>query len=284
MPPTGSDISIWKSGKGHGIECPETGWISLRYDHGRKKLEPVQYGGQWWIEGLQLYMPCQTLGAYYAAPSYISNFIPDNIGVKKHASMHGGYITGGPNFKFNDRSLYLPLSHSSCVALYGNWDIFENKSVDFTIGGWVCFQGPAGGHTVTGVYQDSNNYWLLYRMTDTKMSFQKINNGIVEIQAISNITIPNAQWSFVVAVIKGGNIGLYVDGQQESWAESSSWNESPISGTLFFGKSGNNTLYADIKIKDMFLCKQNLFDAEPNEGLLDSIYLPKNILNLGMEK
>ncbi|MCP3921901.1 MAG: hypothetical protein GY714_04870 [Desulfobacterales bacterium] len=278
-PPIGSEIGIWISGKGYGIESDVKGSrISLRYDNSIQKLSVISYSGQWSIEGLSSWIPMRELHIQ----SY--NQIDSWYSIDEQVTKNKFY--GGTSYRVILQGTYAVTSAISSWFYTGTdngekWSYYNKPLKNATVSGWlrltnsdfapICFADGS-----------SNDFWFLYRSSSGKFYFDVVSNGTTYTSISSNaVFLDNLQWLFISFVYLNGSFGLYINGTQVAWLGASDWTQSGSghnSSMVTFGRKNisSSFSYLSAELTNWVICEQNLYNANPNVGMTNVIDVPKN--------
>jgi len=158
-----------------------------------------------------------------------------------------------------------------------DWDIFENTVDDWTMDVFVKIPAiiPNDNHYVLTQELDGNNRWLLDISPYAQFYF--IVNGVQQLNLTSS-PLSNNTWYHIAVVKKGNTYGLYVNGTQVAYGTTNS--TVTFSAPLIVGRRGPfDEGYLRGRLDDMRIVKSNVFNANPNVGLTDTIIAPRSELS-----
>ncbi|MCP4162606.1 MAG: hypothetical protein GY760_21270 [Deltaproteobacteria bacterium] len=272
-PPTGSNITVMGSGASFGIECHEGGTCSLRYDHSKLKLIVVASTGKWLVEELKLYIPGKEIklggnGVYLA---------DEKTGKTIYNTSSVG--TEGDGYKYiGSSSCY---SYASSDDLVDIFNILCSSITDITFILRFKFDtAPTGNYQyIMDInFNESNAEWHIGRGVAGQMAM----SGKISIFDLADRKLENHSiwYTFVIAKVQG-IFGVYLDNNQIAY--NTDTQTYPLSTTqLKLGESNHTNLPLDGNIKDITVIHQNIFNANPNSAMTDTINVP-NKLDLILE-
>lgn len=174
--------------------------------------------------------------------------------------------------KFNTASLLLDGTGDWISAANDNdsWDVFLATTTDWTIDMFVKHDDHAGNEDY--VAQDNESEWLWRHTHGTGMVVYVDNNALV-----SAGEIEDTNWHHVALVKIGGSpnytLGAYIDGVQVGHATASHIKNS-ASRFEIGGEQASGTNALDGHMDELRVQNSNIFGANPDAGLNDTIAVP----------
>ncbi len=271
--PGSAGLKIWKSGLGYGIETNTNGWILLRYDHDNSILIPLDIGGRWYCEELMFSIPCREL--YMGSSTSLVDSTPDEKVYNNQ--FQGVSITAGIKISIvKTYQYYVAATGGQGLSSQDStsWDIFGSKAIDFVFGGKFTLNTLGSFRYLFDHFEDGSNRWSLYISSSNTIVCTMASGGAVQF-TLTSTTVVTAGVEYDIRVVgKQGDLGLYINGVQEAFASSASWNVDTFTGNMYMVRDGGGTNLFIGYFKDLLLAKQNIFDAAPVVGLTDTITIP----------
>lgn len=175
--------------------------------------------------------------------------------------------------KFGSASLLLDgASDDINIADSDDWNLFRSNSDDVIVDMFVKHDDHVGTEAYIGQYEDASNWWLLWHVhgSGIRFYFNSSGSGIIDTGFAGEITDTDQHH---VALCKIGNeYGVYVDGVQVSYVQSTE--TDMLTGSLFIGQQGDDTNWFDGHIDHLRIIKNNVFSAAPNSTPDDTITIP----------
>jgi hypothetical protein len=276
---TPSDSSyIWNSGSGYGIELPDKGTlVALRYNHTDTRWDIVnKTGGRVFIEGLVLAESLTRMHPRDVDLSTTNLLVLDSTGTKYGIVRQGvtvqedssGYKFNPGCLQFNGVDEYVDYADSP------DWDIFgantpadEVKTVSF----WVYHNTGGSAEDYINHFEDPDNRWFIGKSSSEALRMYLFSGSVAEI-ALAVGSISSTTWTHIALVIKGSDVGVYIDGTQVGYA--GSWTPDTFSGRLYIGQRGDGNLYLSGRMQDLEISYNNPYNADPQSDSSDSFGVP----------
>ena len=185
--------------------------------------------------------------------------------------------------KFGTASLLLDGTLDSVT--YPNSSDFDGFSATnniYTWSTWVYITDISALSNTAWLYNFKHNgedsYYKAGINTSSATDFRLRDGGATTIGTSGSGTIQEAKWVHYCAIVDGtGAFGLYIDGVQVAY--DNSWSGQSMNGLLSIGRDQGPTYYHEGWIDDMFFSDTNYYNASPNAGITNTIYVPTTAYN-----
>jgi hypothetical protein len=167
---------------------------------------------------------------------------------------------------FDGTGDYLTVSDS------GSFNVVGSNIDNWTIDCWIRTDSPGTEQYIVSQREDNGNRWALINNT-IGLTFLVTTAGVNETLLFSGSPeITDTDWHHVAMCKVGSNYGLYVDGVQVAYQNSS--HTDTFSADLVVGQRGDNSDYFHGNIDELRIQCENSLSANPNAGLTDTITVP----------
>ena len=169
---------------------------------------------------------------------------------------------------FNGSSDYISVPAST------DWNIFASNADDWVLDFWIRFRTHGSTSYIFNQYVDGNNLWALRHDHTNGFDFWLYQTGYT-VQLPQGGEIDDSYWHHVAMCKVADEYGLYVDGQQVSYVQTSSTG-TLASSPLTIGRynAGAGSLYVDGWLDEIRIQNSNILSAAPNDDLGDRITVP----------
>jgi len=199
----------------------------------------------------------------------ITDSSSNNHTVTAYSSAH---IDGSAS-KFGTGSLILNgYTDYSTIPDHSAFDI----QTDFTIELWVRHLVPNQKEAEQYIthFENMQNRWLLFHGKNRGIAFIVVSEGEVKIHTGYGTGgyITDSEWHHVAVCKVGTEYGVYKDGRQIGYVNSSSTYN--FTGPLYIGQRGDDGNLFNGNMDEVRLTYGNPFNAAPNNRLVDAIEIP----------
>ena len=151
-------------------------------------------------------------------------------------------------------------------------DMFDNNTDSKTIDYWAYF--VAGNKIIFEYRQDSSNKYWHNPNSSGHFIWQLTTGGSSKMAIVGAYTLVTGEWIHVALVKVANEYAIYVNGTQDSYGTHN--NTFTGSGGVGFivGNNGDFNAYFNGSIDEMRYQKSNVFGADPDAGLTDTITVP----------
>ena len=265
--------SVWCLSPGVGIELIDNGSSAVsRYDHATTTFDMVWCGGgRIWAEGLKLWLPGDRLHAVGSAvktPDITQqhSFVSTNVGEQITTSFSG-----------KTQAMVFSGSTSGYFTDHADFDIGNNKSNSYTVFLRADFSGAASGvEYLASQSAAATDRWFICRLGSGAIRFAFQSSGGTAIDLNSTTVVGTSPVDIAVCFVED-EVGLYIDGDLEAFANA--WTIAAFAANLTLGEMGGSNFTGTMV--DFVVCHSNLFNANPDVGLTDTITIPSK-LNLAI--
>jgi len=159
-------------------------------------------------------------------------------------------------------------------AASSDWDICRNANDDWTVDLWVKHTADMATDNMMYVYnKGSNNSWFLYRGNSGTIVFTLYSsNGVVLQAGSSPNTISDTDWHHVALCKVADRYGIYVDGAQVAYVQSSA--TMSVTGSLYMGWNPRGFWNMNGYLDEVRIYQGNTLNASPDSAGTDSISTP----------
>lgn len=153
-----------------------------------------------------------------------------------------------------------------------DWDVFSATETEWTIDFWIKLSSTSDFQYPMAQYEDADNRWMMYHYPTNGISLMLKSgaSNIISMTSNDDGKITDNDWHHVMLYRNGSTYGIYVDGIQSSYLSDAS--TDTFTGPLYIsynGAAGINGWMDEVRIY-----KGNLFGANPDAGLTDTITVP----------
>lgn len=211
-------------------------------------------------------------------------------------SFNGGASIASAQAKHGSTSLSIPGGSSFLQITSPDADLVEWYERETTIEAWIRPTSLTGWSYGGGTQQPTmignanpagtTNYWSFGPRTDGSLSFYYFNGSGQQVNSAASLIVSNV-WQHIAAVIRDGNIYLYLDGQQVATAAISGTPQSLTTTGLTIGRIDSTSLNGYIDDLRVSRCAryEDAFsppgDAVAVSGVSDPDFADCNLLLMG---
>ena len=275
-----SDTLAFPSVSAQSIDVKPNTVFMLIFDNGDSFWElHNKTGNKIYPSQSSLYMKCNKLFSKRLdqgmADELLERHILRAIGSSFNVEDDNTYeLFGGGVYDFTGAE-YL---RSSATADLSDFDFFGDITGDYTLFFRARHDSLSSDRALCGQYENSSNFWDLYADATGFVELRIRTGGIARVlpQTAAGI-ITTGNWYDYAIVRKAGNVGIYINGTL--LAHDTQASNYTIDGALNIGQNGNG-MYFDGRIQEVYMGKNNIFGADPDAGLTDTITIPSQFLDL----
>jgi len=182
--------------------------------------------------------------------------------------------------KFGSSSLYLPGTSANYLTVpdSADWDLFASNSDSWTMDLWMKPDDYTASEDqiLLQQYQDNNTRWHFWYHCGTGggrgFRCYFVSGGLDYGMTSINTPLSDNNWHHIAVCKVADEYGLYVDGTQVNYAQTST--TVNMSGLLYIGADNAGTSNFHGYLDEIRITKSNPFQAAPVVGLTDTITVP----------
>lgn len=181
-------------------------------------------------------------------------------------------------YKFGNSSGYLDNTTGNFLITNNRekFGIWNNLIEDWTFDVYLRMGDHAGSEEIIyGCYVDAENRWKLGHQHGAGL-YLIVRVGASNLINVTGMTeITDTNWHHIAIVKKNSGVGIYLDETQVGYALLSNTDGYVFEDLdLYIGQDGNSANYLYGWFDHVRIVKRNIFDANPNSGLTDTITEP----------
>jgi hypothetical protein len=179
--------------------------------------------------------------------------------------------------KWGTASLRIPADTGDYLSIAdsADWDFVSAVDTQWTIDFWLAMADTSGFNNIFSQYEDSNNYFLIYHESATSGLAVEVKSGggtIINMASGNPGKITDTDLHHIMFYRNGSTYGLYIDGTQVAYLSDAS--TDTFAGELRIGTLSGAGNGASGNFDEVRVYKGNLFGANPDAGITDTITVP----------